>query len=105
MLHQIDLLSSSAFPAPLLIAQTVLDEVRHRSLPLYNRVKALVEEDFGPGHHHSGKRGWVVWNEAIEETFLVREAGESPNDRNDRGEKHLLLLTVLGRPTAPRPSR
>lgn len=31
------------------------------------------------------KRGWTVWNEAIEETFLERNEGESPNDRNDRG--------------------
>jgi len=69
-----------------LIAQTVLDEVRHRSLPLYNRLKALVDEEFAGEREMLGKRGWIVWNEAIEETFLVRDQDESPNDRNDRGE-------------------
>ena len=93
VLHQIDLLSSPSFPAPLLIAQTVLDEVRHRSLPLYNRLKALVDEEFESG----GKRGWIVWNEAMEETFLVREKGETPNDRNDRSESTSLHLPCLPR--------
>lgn len=68
--------------------QTVLDEVRHRSLPLYNRLKALLEDDFEGGKASIGKRGWTVWNEAMEETYLVREKGESPNDRNDRGRSN-----------------
>ena len=29
----------------MILLQTVLDEVRHRSLPLYNRLKALVKAD------------------------------------------------------------
>ena len=90
VLHQIDLIADAAFPAPLLVPQTVLDEVRHRSLPLYNRLKALLEDDFVGDRAALGKRGWIVWNEAIEETFLVRQKGESPNDRNDRGELALL---------------
>lgn len=85
-LHQMDLLSSSALPLPLLVAQTVLDEVRHRSLPLYNRLKTLCEEDAEPGAPFDGKRGTVVWNEAAEELCLQREEGESPNDRNDRSK-------------------
>lgn len=86
VLHQIDLISSNYFPLPLLVAQTVLDEVRHRSLPLYNKLKALLDEDFTGDKAWLGKRGWTVWNEAIEETYLVKEPGETPNDRNDRGE-------------------
>lgn len=82
ILHQLDLLSSPALPLPMLVAQTVLDEVRHRSLPLYNRLKALCEEGEGEG----GERGWIVWNEAAEELCLQREKDESPNDRNDRSE-------------------
>ena len=85
-LHQIDLISSPSFPAPLLVPQTVMDEVRHRSLPLYNRLKTLLDEDFEGANASLGKRGCIVWNEACEETYLVREKGESPNDRNDRGE-------------------
>ena len=67
--------------------QTVLDEVRHRSLPLYNRLKTLIDEDLVD----SSKRGHIVWNEAMEETYLVRDKGESPNDRNDRGELDVAL--------------
>ncbi|BGP26866.1 mitotic control protein dis3 [Rhodotorula toruloides] len=90
VLHQFDLIASPAFPAPLLVAQTVLDEVRHRSLPLYNKLRTLVDDDFEtPGGTGKMKRGWTVWNEAIEETFLERKDGENPNDRNDRAIRHL----------------
>ncbi|GAA5869763.1 hypothetical protein JCM16303_001786 [Sporobolomyces ruberrimus] len=91
ILHQFDLISSNDFPAPLLIAQTVLDEVRHRSLPLYNKLRTLVDDDMElPGANgEKFKRGFTVWNEAIEETFLEKEPGESPNDRNDRAIRHL----------------
>ncbi|BGP42575.1 exosome catalytic subunit dis3 [Rhodotorula kratochvilovae] len=92
ILHQFDLLASPFFPAPLLVAQTVLDEVRHRSLPLFNKLRTLLDEDYDlPGDSSATKmkRGWTVWNEAIEETFLERNEGESPNDRNDRAIRHL----------------
>lgn len=86
ILHQFDLISSTDFPAPLLIAQTVLDEVRHRSLPLYNKLRTLIDDDLElPALKAKLTRGFTVWNEAIEETFLEKEPGESPNDRNDRG--------------------
>ena len=92
-ISKIDLISSADFPLPLLVPQTVLDEVRHRSLPLYNRLKTLIDEDFAD----SSKRGFIVWNEAMEETYLVRDKGETINDRNDRGElrRSLCLDRVL----------
>lgn len=98
VLHQFDLLASPDLPHPLLIAQTVLDEVRHRSLPLYNKLRTLVDDDFTPSPAAANtdgtapkkmKRGWTCWNEALEETFLERNEGESPNDRNDRAIRHL----------------
>ncbi|GAA6054375.1 hypothetical protein JCM3770_003344 [Rhodotorula araucariae] len=92
ILHQFDLLASPFFPAPLLVAQTVLDEVRHRSLPLFNKLRTLLDEDYDLAADTGAakmKRGWTVWNEAIEETFLERNEGESPNDRNDRAIRHL----------------
>ncbi|BGP57585.1 hypothetical protein JCM8202_000489 [Rhodotorula sphaerocarpa] len=93
VLHQFDLLASADLPHPLLVAQTVLDEVRHRSLPLYNKLRTLVDDDFQPSASTSKtgkmKRGWTVWNEALEETFLEKNDGESPNDRNDRAIRHL----------------
>lgn len=85
-------MASPDLPHPLLVAQTVLDEVRHRSLPLYNKLRTLIDDDFAPSKstgEHKLKRGWTVWNEALEETFLERNEGESPNDRNDRAIRHL----------------
>ncbi|GAA5995943.1 exosome catalytic subunit DIS3 [Rhodotorula paludigena] len=105
ILHQFDLLASPSFPAPLLVAQTVLDEVRHRSLPLFNKLRTLLDEDYDlPGATLKMKRGWTVWNEAIEETFLERKEGESPNDRNDRAIRHLAsyYAAILSSPSNKR---
>ena len=40
-----DLLESTLFNPPIILLQTVIDEVRHRSLPLYNRLKGLVDSE------------------------------------------------------------
>jgi exosome complex exonuclease DIS3/RRP44 len=50
-----DLMESHLFKTPVIVLQTVLEEVRHRSLPLYNRLKALVKMD--------DKHTWVFYNE------------------------------------------
>ncbi|GAA5973225.1 hypothetical protein JCM11641_006332 [Rhodosporidiobolus odoratus] len=106
ILHQFDLISSPTLPAPLLVAQTVLDEVRHRSLPLYNKLRTLVDDDFQlPSGGPKIKRGYTVWNEAMEETYLEKEEGESPNDRNDRVIRHLASYysaTLSASPSAPK---
>ncbi|KAM0747130.1 mitotic control protein dis3 [Meredithblackwellia eburnea MCA 4105] len=94
LLHQLDLLSHPDFPLPLLIPQTVWDEVRHRSLVNWNRLKKLVQED-----RTWGKAGETVWNEASEELFLKRQDNESPNDRNDRAIRHLCSFLSTNLPT------
>ncbi|GJE98679.1 RNB-domain-containing protein [Phanerochaete sordida] len=76
-LAQMDLIESNLFTPPIIVLQTVMEEVRHRSLPLYNRLKALLKAD--------DKQTWVFYNEFRSETAVVREEDESPNDRNDRG--------------------
>ncbi|KIK00978.1 hypothetical protein K443DRAFT_678766 [Laccaria amethystina LaAM-08-1] len=76
-LSQMDLVESPLFMPPIILLQTVIEEVRHRSLPLYNRLKALTRMD--------DKRIWVFYNEYRSETAIIREEGETPNDRNDRG--------------------
>ncbi|KAF8900484.1 mitotic control protein dis3 [Gymnopilus junonius] len=76
-LSQMDLVESPLFTPPIILLQTVLEEVRHRSLPLYNRLKALTRMD--------EKKIWVFYNEYRAETAIIREEGETPNDRNDRG--------------------
>lgn len=76
-LAQMDLIESNLFTPPIIVLQTVMEEVRHRSLPLYNRLKSLLKAD--------DKQTWVFYNEFRSETAVVREEDESPNDRNDRG--------------------
>ncbi|EJU00604.1 RNB-domain-containing protein [Dacryopinax primogenitus] len=80
LLHQIDLFEHPSFQSSLILLQTVMDEVRHRSLPLYNRVRNLVRnaDEWVKGG------AWVFWNEFREETAVGRKEGESANDMNDR---------------------
>jgi exosome complex exonuclease DIS3/RRP44 len=52
---QMDVIESSYFKTPIILLQTVLEEVRHRSLPLFNRLKALMKMD--------EKRTWIFYNE------------------------------------------
>ncbi|EJD04795.1 RNB-domain-containing protein [Fomitiporia mediterranea MF3/22] len=83
-LHQMDLFESSLFTPPVVLLQTVLEEVRHRSLPLYARLQALIKMGEGAADGQGGKRIWVFYNEFRRETAVIRENNESPNDRNDR---------------------
>ncbi|KAJ7071550.1 hypothetical protein C8F01DRAFT_1111006 [Mycena amicta] len=69
-LHQMDLIESSLFKPPIILLQTVMEEVRHRSIPLYNRLKAFVRMD--------DKRVWVFYNEYRSETAIIGEEDESP---------------------------
>jgi len=59
-----------------IVLQTVLEEVKNRSLPLYNRLIALTKNE--------GKRFYVFFNDFRLETYVQRDAGETINDRNDR---------------------
>jgi exosome complex exonuclease DIS3/RRP44 len=58
------------------VLQTVLEEVKNRSLPLYHRLIALTKNE--------GKRFYVFFNEFRRETHVARGDGETINDRNDR---------------------
>ncbi|KAF9654049.1 RNB-domain-containing protein [Thelephora ganbajun] len=102
-LAQMDLMESNLFNPPVILLQTVLEEVRHRSLPLYNRLRALVKSD--------DKRIWVFYNEFHSETAVVRVQDETPNDRNDRGirkatawySSHISLINPPVRGQHPKP--
>jgi exosome complex exonuclease DIS3/RRP44 len=50
-----DLIESEHFKSPIILLQTVVEEVRHRSLPLYNRLKALTKME--------EKLIWIFYNE------------------------------------------
>ena len=58
------------------VLQTVLEEVKNRSLPLYHRLISLTKNE--------DKRFYVFFNDFRLETFITRGQGESINDRNDR---------------------
>lgn len=76
LLTGIDLLEHSDAFHDVIILQTVLEELRNRSLPLYNRIMSLVKSE--------EKRFYLFFNEFRAETNVTREQGETINDRNDR---------------------
>ncbi|ODV78253.1 RNB-domain-containing protein [Suhomyces tanzawaensis NRRL Y-17324] len=82
ILHAIDLLENNECFFDVIIPQTVLDEVKNRSYPIYQRVRGLVKSE--------DKRFVVFHNEYNEETYVNREKNESINDRNDRAIRKLV---------------
>ncbi|PHH74931.1 hypothetical protein CDD80_2742 [Ophiocordyceps camponoti-rufipedis] len=76
LLNAMDLFEQSSFFHDVIVLQTVLEELRNRSLPLYNRLLALTKSE--------EKRFYVFFNEFRQETYVNRNPGESVNDRNDR---------------------
>jgi exosome complex exonuclease DIS3/RRP44 len=76
LLNALDIFETSAAFYDVIILQTVLEELRNRSLPLYNRLIGLTKSE--------EKRFYVFFNDFRLETYVVREKGESINDRNDR---------------------
>ncbi|KAL1021732.1 hypothetical protein UPYG_G00017290 [Umbra pygmaea] len=75
VLSQIDILEDPLIKN-VIILQTVLQEVRHRSAPIYKRLKDIL--------HDKEKHFYTFTNEHHRDTFIEREPGESANDRNDR---------------------
>ncbi len=76
VLQAIDLLENNNGFFDVIIPQTVLEEVRNRSFPIYTRLRGLCKSD--------EKRYVVFHNEFFEETFVNRNLNETINDRNDR---------------------
>lgn len=76
ILHCIDLLENVDCFYDVIIPQTVLEEVKNRSFPIYQRIRSLVKSD--------EKRFVVFHNEFNESTFIPRAKNESSNDYNDR---------------------
>ena len=76
LLNAMDLFEQTSAFYDVIILQTVLEELRNRSLPLYNRLIALTKSE--------EKRFYLFFNEFRSETYVRREEGESINDRNDK---------------------
>ncbi|KAI0427729.1 RNB domain-containing protein [Xylaria sp. FL1042] len=80
LLNAMDLFEQGSAFFDVVILQTVLEELRNRSLPLYNRLIGLTKSQ--------EKRFYVFFNEFRLETHVNRETDESINDRNDRAVRH-----------------
>jgi len=65
-----------------IVLQTVLEEVKNRSLPLYHRLISLTKNE--------DKRFYVFFNEFRLETYITRAQGETINDRNDRAVRRAI---------------
>ncbi|KAI1334795.1 mitotic control protein dis3 [Xylariaceae sp. FL0016] len=76
LLNAMDLFEESSAFFDVIILQTVLEELRNRSLPLYNRLIGLTKSE--------DKRFYVFFNEFRIETYVTRDQDETINDRNDR---------------------
>ncbi|KAI9020043.1 hypothetical protein CLU79DRAFT_756874 [Phycomyces nitens] len=59
-----------------IVLQTVKEELRHLSLPVYNRVNSILAD--------KNKRFYMFANEHHRDTYVEKLKDESPNDRNDR---------------------
>ncbi|NXS56277.1 RRP44 exonuclease, partial [Brachypteracias leptosomus] len=75
LLHQIDILEDPVIKN-VIVLQTVLQEVRNRSAPVYKRVRDVIQN---PEKHF-----YSFTNEHHRETYIEQKQGESSNDRNDR---------------------
>ncbi|KAJ9101817.1 hypothetical protein QFC21_003156 [Naganishia friedmannii] len=86
VLGQMDLLAALPAAIPLVLPSTTLAEVRHRSLPLYNRLQQLISEE--------DRHVWVFWNEQRRETATkveyasaVEDADIADEDENEAAEQ------------------
>nr|POF08126.1 exosome complex exonuclease dis3 [Quercus suber] len=102
-LSAMDLFEAEGTVQDVVVLQIVLEEVKNRSLPLYNRLIALTKNE--------DKRFYVFFNEFRLETYVERASGETINDRNDRAVRKAcawyaghLKQAVAARKTAHCPS-
>ncbi|KAK7228653.1 hypothetical protein V2G26_000823 [Clonostachys chloroleuca] len=75
VLNAMDLFEQTSAFYDVIILQTVLEELRNRSLPLYNRLVGLTKSE--------DKRFYVFFNDFRQETYVQRGQNETVNDRND----------------------
>lgn len=76
LLNGMDLFEQSGAFYDVIILQTVLEELKNQSLPLYNRLLSLIKSE--------EKRFYLFFNEFRLETHVRRGQQETINDRNDR---------------------
>ncbi len=75
ILDQIDVFEEDVL-SNVIIVQTVIDEVRHKSAAVYKRLKDILS--------NPSRKFYVFVNEHHRDVYVEREPKESSNDRNDR---------------------
>ncbi|KAK9873611.1 hypothetical protein WA026_023290 [Henosepilachna vigintioctopunctata] len=75
VLNQMDVLEDNLF-GNVIILHTVLNEVKHRSLPIFKRLMSIIDN---PSRHF-----YVFTNDHHKDTFIHQEDQELINDYNDR---------------------
>lgn len=81
-LRSIDILELKTAFYDVIIPQIVLEEVKNKSLPIYNRLRAITKDS-------TEKRIYLFHNEFRKETHTLRKKNESINDRNDRAIRNV----------------
>ena len=77
ILQEIDVLEDANHGfKDVIVLQTVMQEVRHRSTAIYKRLKDIISDN--------KRRFYVFLNEHHKDCYAERLPGESANDRNDR---------------------
>lgn len=76
VLNAIDILENDKVFYDVIVPQTVLNEVRNQSYPIYMRLRTLTKNE--------DKRFIVFHNEFKSSTYVARKRGEIINDYNDR---------------------
>lgn len=89
-LHQMDLLEHTSV-TDAIVTSVVLEEVRARNSSVYQRLRGLIASPT--------KRFYVFANEHHKETYITADAGETPNDRNDRAIRVAAAWYVARLPT------
>ncbi|CAH2071572.1 unnamed protein product, partial [Iphiclides podalirius] len=75
VLHQIDVLEEDAL-TNVIILQTVLEEVKHQNTAIFQRLLEIIGK--------KNRKFYSFVNEHHKDTYVERNPGEKPNDRNDR---------------------
>ncbi|KAF7726252.1 exosome catalytic subunit dis3 [Apophysomyces ossiformis] len=74
-MNQLDIMEHAAVK-DVIVLQTVREELRHLSMPIYNRLNSILAD--------KNKRFYLFANEHHRDTYIEKLKDESPNDRNDR---------------------
>ncbi|KAI9322216.1 exosome complex exonuclease RRP44 [Dichotomocladium elegans] len=74
-INQLDIMEHPSIK-DVIVLQTVREELRHLSLPVYNRVNAILAD--------KNRRFYLFANEHHRDCYIEKLKDETPNDRNDR---------------------